>query len=259
WLKACSQVVVSSEFVAGDLRRFYPEWAHKTRVIRLGIPSVEHEPTQEQVESYRQRKALPERFVLVAGWVTEHKNQQVVFEAVAKLRDQGVRIPVFLVGPNADILNKKSLVKASDYAFRILQFCKQAGLRNGADYFSLGFVADFELECLYRCATVLVVPTLTEAGSFPAREAMRAGCPVAYSNIPAFQEEAGLLENNAWMFPAHDSCALAEIIREIANDPEKTRLRARAAQRLVNSVFCWRKTARGYFSIFEQLARTEQS
>lgn len=259
WLEACSQVVVSSEFIANDLRRFYPEWKHKARVIRLGIPSAEHLPTPDEVETFRRNKALPERFIMTAGWMVEHKNQQVVFEAIAKLRDRGVRIPLVVVGPNADTLNGGNTHKPGPYVLQILQFCKEAGLQNGVDYISLGFVNDFELECLYRSAMMLIAPTITEAGSFPAREAMRCGCPVAFSRIPAFEEEMGLIQSNAWMFPTHDSDALADVISEITRNPDEAHRRATAAQQIVQNVFCWKNTAREYFSVFEEVAGLKAS
>jgi glycosyltransferase involved in cell wall biosynthesis len=259
WLESCSQVVVSSQFIADDLKRFYPAWATKAHIIRLGIPSAAREPSAEEVEAFRKRNGLPERFLLVVGWIVEHKNQQVVFEAVAKLRERGLHIPVVCVGPNSNILNgsdtqKNRRKRSSSYVERILKFCESVGLRNGSDYFSLGFVDDLEVDCLYRSAMMLIVPTITEAGSFPAREAMRAGCPVAFSHVPVFEEELQLVEGNAWTFPTHDSGALANLIVEIAGNRGEARRRAAAAREIVSRLFSWRNTARAYFSLFEQLA-----
>jgi glycosyltransferase involved in cell wall biosynthesis len=259
WLEACSQVVVSSQFIADDLKRFWPVWAFKTRIIRLGIPSAKCDPTAEEVEEFRKRNGLPERFVLVVGWIVEHKNQQVVFEAVAKLRDRGLRIPVVCVGPNSNDLNrsdthKNRRVRSTDYAGQILNFCKSVGLRNGTDYYGLGYIDDFAIECLYRCAMMLIVPTITDAGSFPAREGMRAGCPVIYSQIPVYEEEMQLIEGNAWSFPVYDSDALANVIAEMASNQVETCRRAMAAKETVPRVFGWKKTARAYFSLFEEVA-----
>ena len=266
WLEACSQVVVSSQFVADDLKRFYPAWAHKPHLIRLGIPSAEREPTALEVEAFRQRHGLPERFVLVVGWIVEHKNQKVVFEAVAKLRDRGLHIPVVCVGPNSKMLTDSVIPKnpkmlAAMYVAQIREFCESAELKNGTDYFSLGYVDDVEVECLHRSAMMLIAPALTEATSLPAREAMRAGCPVAYARTPPYEEEMQLIEGNAWMFPTHDSSALAEIIAAVANNGEEAQRRAAEAKNIVPRIFSWRKTARAYFSLFEQAAgvqRTEQ-
>lgn len=264
WLERCSRVVVSSQFVADDLRGFYPAWSHKAEVIRLGIPTAARDPSAEEVEAFRRRYGLPEKFVLVVGWLVEHKNQKVVFEAVSNLRDRGVRVPVVCVGPNSHVLNESELATfrgpaASSYAAQILEFCKRARLKNGIDYFSLGFVDDFAVECLYRSAMMLVVPTITEAGSFPAREAMRAGCPVAFSQIPVFEEEMSLLHGNAWSFPTNESRALADVIEQVSKNGEEARRRAAAAKEIVPNVFCWRNTARGYFSVFERLAKSEES
>ena len=259
WLEACSQVVVSSQFIADDLKRFWPTWAFKTRIIRLGIPSAEREPSAEEVEAFRKRNSLPDRFVLVVGWIVEHKNHQVVFEAVAKLRDRGLHIPVVCVGPNSNDLNRSDTHKyrkeqSTDYAGQILSFCNSVGLRNGTDFFSLGFVDDFAIDCLYRCAMMLIVPTITDAGSFPATEAMLAGCPVAYSRIPVYEETVQLIQGNAWTFPTHDSSALASLIAEVAHDSRESRRRAMEAKEIVPRVFCWKKTARAYFSLFEEVA-----
>ena len=259
WFEACSLVSVPSQFVADDLKRFWPAWAHKARVIRLGIPSAEREPTAEEVEAFRKRNGLPERFVLVVGWIVEHKNQQVVFEAVAKLRDRGLHIPVVCVGPNSNDLNRSDTHKnrrlsSTDYAGRVLKFCESVGLRNGTDYFSLGYIDDFAVECLYRCAMMQIAPAITEATSLTAREAMRAGCPVAYSQTPTYEEEMRLIGGNAWTFPTHDSSALASLIAEVANDNGEARRRAAAAKEIVPRIFCWKKTARAYFSLFEEVA-----
>jgi len=259
WLEACSQVAVSSQFIADELKHFYPEWAHKAHIIRLGIPSAKQDPKPEEIDEFRKRMGLPERFVLVVGWIVEHKNQQVVFESIAKLRDRGIRIPVVCVGPNSNVLNESSErmnggYRSSSYVTQILKFCASSGLRNGSDYFSLGFVNDFEVDCLYRSAMMLIVPTITEAGSFPAREAMRAGCPVAYSRIPVFDEEMRLIDGNAWTFPTHDSNELANLIARVAENGEEARRRATTAKEIIVRVYSWKRTAREYFYLFEQAA-----
>ena len=263
WLDACSQVVVSSQFVADEMGRFYPAWAHKARVIRLGIPSAERIPTDQEVGEFRERNGLPEQFILVVGWIVEHKNHRVVFEAIAKLRDRGLRIPVVCVGPNSDLLNSSATRTdprmSSSYLGKILEFCDSAGLKNGSDYFSLGFVDDFTVACLYRSATMLVVPTLVEAGSFPAREAMAAGCPVAYAQVPVYEEEIRLVEGNALGFPPHDSTALANLITWVVNNPVEVSSRAAAAKKIVSSVYSWKNTARAYFSLFEQIIDLRRS
>ena len=257
WLDACQEVAVSSQFVADDLKRFYPKWAHKAQVIRLGIPSAAQEPTALEIEQFRKSRDLPETFVLVVGWIVEHKNQKVVFEAVAELRDRGLKIPLVLVGPNSHLLAEATRGRkppASTYIGQIAQFCEKANLEHGSDYFSLGYVDDFGLECLYHCATMLIVPTLVEAGSFPAIEAMRVGCPVAFSRAPVYREMIELVDGNAWTFPAKDSAALADLIAEVVGNSQEARGRAEKARAIVPRIFSWKRAAEGYFSVFQRVA-----
>jgi glycosyltransferase involved in cell wall biosynthesis len=257
WLKACAYAAVSSQFVVDDLKRFYPAWGSKAQLIRPGIPSAERVPTPEEAEQFCRSNGLPAGFILVVGWIVEHKNQKVVFEAVAKLRNRGLSVPLVCVGPNSSLLaenHEGKGQKPTDYLGQIVEYCANAGLKHKSDYFSLGYVNDFELECLYRSASMLIVPTLVEAGSFPAMEAMRAGCPVVFSQTPVYQEMIDLVRENAWMFPPHDSDALSDLITGIIADRREAHRRAMLAKDLVCQIFSWKRAAHSYFSLFEAAA-----
>lgn len=254
WLSACRVLVVSSNFIEDELGSLYPDFEHKARVIRLGIP-MGGAVTPTDVEHLRKRLRLPDRFLLTSGWIVPHKNQKVLVEAMGHLLQKGIKLPLVFTGPNSSELQPANRHRAVGYIKELLQACDALGMRYGVDYWGLGYVTDFELECLYRLATALVMPTLYEAGSFPVREAMRAGCPVICSQIPALIEEVGLVGNNAWMFDPSDPEELAQTIEQVLSHPEMTRERAERAAQLVTQVFSWRRTAEGYLSVFEELVR----
>lgn len=254
WLRACRRLVVSSEFIAGEVRHFYPEFMDKVSVIRLGIPQARRVPTEAEVAAYRERLGLPAQFLLTSGWIIPHKNQRVLFEALGRLRGRGIDIPLVCVGPNSQLLQPDQRSQAEGYVKEVVEAADRAGLQYGRDYRGLGYVDDFELECLYRLAVALITPTLYEGGGFPTREAMRAGCPVACSRIPPLVEEANLLERTAWMFDPADAQDVADIIEALLTDPVKTAEQARRAAEIVTQVFSWEKTAAGYFSVFQELA-----
>ena len=193
----------------------------------------------------------------MVGWIVEHKNQKVVFEAVANLRDRKLKIPLVLVGPNSHVLAEVTRDRKpalATYVGQIAQFCEDTKLVHGSDYFSLGYIDDLGLECLYQCATMLIVPTLVEAGSFPAIEAMRVGCPVAFSSAPVYREMIDLVDGNAWIFPPHESSALADVIADVAGNWQGARRRAARAQEIVPRIFSWERAAEGYFSVFRRVA-----
>lgn len=264
WLEACYKVPVLSQATFDELRDSYPAYVQKALVIRHGIPSSCRIPTEGEAQAFRLRMGLPEKFLLLTGWFTSHKNQQVVFEAVAKLRERGLPIPVVCTGPNSKWLNEPAVPAANRdganfYTSQVVEFCQAAGLRNGIDYFSLGFVDDFDVACLYRSATMLIVPSLAEGSSLPALEAMVARCPVVLSDIPPLREIMELTGNNSWSFPASDSSALADVVAEVIGNPEEVRRRTMAAAEAAPRAYSWGKVAREYFSLFEEAAGLGQS
>ena len=253
WLHRCHRLVVSSEFMASELRHFYPEFADKVRVVRFGIPSSAHIPTEVEFKDYCHRVGLPEQFLLTVGWIVPHKNQKVLFEALGLLRGKGINIPLVCVGPDSSMLQPGNRQKATGYVGEVLSLAEDLGLRYGRDFWGLGYVNDFELECIYRLATALVMPSLYEAGSFPAAEAARAQCPVACSRIPAHVDQAELLGNNIRLFDPHDAKSLADTIEQMLKYTEVTTERAKRAAEMVGQVYSWQKAAQGYLAVFQDI------
>ena len=253
WLRSCRRLVVSSEFMASELRHFYPEFADKVRVVRLGMPSSAHIPTEVELKNYRQRLGLPEQFLLTVGWIVPHKNQKVLFEALGLLRQKGVNIPLVCVGPNSAELQPANTPQAGGYVKEVLNLADSLDLQYGRDFFGLGYVNDFELECLYRLASMLVMPTLYEAGSGPSREALRAGCPLICSNIPPLVEELGLLVgNNVWMFEPSDHRQLSDLIQEVLTDAANRQEKAKKAAWFVTEVYSYKRAASEYLTVFSE-------
>jgi glycosyltransferase involved in cell wall biosynthesis len=252
WFGKSRRLVVSSEFIAAELRYFYPDFADKVRCVRLGIPGAGHVPTDAELAAYRRHHDLPEKFLLSTGWLAPHKNQAVLFEALAELRSRAVELPLVLVGPHSDMLRAGTTQQQTGYLGEIVGVTQKRGLSYGRDFWALGFVDDFELECLYRLATALVLPSLYEAGSFSLLEAVRARCPVICSAIPAHVEQAELLGHNLWTFDPHDCADLADAVDQVLAHPETAADRAAKAARMVDQSYSWPKAAAGYLSVFRE-------
>jgi glycosyltransferase involved in cell wall biosynthesis len=255
WLDRCARLVVSSEFIASEIACLYPAFAGKVRVVRLGIPGNSYCPSEADLASCRQRMGLPESFLMTAGWIAPHKNQRIIFQALGELRRRGVNIPLVCVGPNSDRLRPDAEGRRSSHVEDVVQTAEGAGLQYGKDCLGLGYVDDADIACLYRLATALIVPSLYEAGSFPAIEAMLAGCPVICSRIPPLAEQVALVEGNAWLYEPQSFDALASVIEEILREPERARETARRASDIVPGVYSWDKAAKGYLSAFEEALR----
>jgi glycosyltransferase involved in cell wall biosynthesis len=252
WLRRCSKIVVESEFIESEVRHFYPESAGKVRILRTGIPMSLRTPTEAEVKACRERLGLPQQFLLTIGWVIPHKNQKVLFEAIGRLRNRGINIPLVCCGPNSRLLKPGNIRLDESYSKEILGTAEKLGLHYGGDFWALGYVNDFEMECLYRLATALVQPSLYEGCSVPPIEAAHAGCAVVCSRIPPHVEEASLLGDNIWLFDPHDAENLTGIIERMLANPDVTAQRARRAAELVDQVYSWKKMASGYLSVLRE-------
>ena len=133
-----------------------------------------------------------------------------------------------------------------------MRVSQNLGLQYERDFWALGYVDDFELQCLYHMAKALVMPTIYQAGSFPIIEAAIASCPVICSNIPVHVEQAELLGNNIWLFDPQDANNLADIIEQMLINIEVTSKRAKLAAEMVGQVYSWQMAAEGYLSVFRE-------
>jgi glycosyltransferase involved in cell wall biosynthesis len=104
----------------------------------------------------------------------------------------------------------------------------------------LDWVADEDLEGLYRAADCFVFPSLAEGFGLPVLEAMARGVPVACSNASSLPEVAG---DAARYF---DPLRVSEIAGSIAELLENAELRDRLIQagRRRAERFSWERTAR---------------
>lgn len=254
WLERSDRLLLSSGAVKEELLRFYPEYAPKAEVVRLGVDAAASAPPADEIEQVRVARGLPGEFVLVAGWVIPHKNQLAVVEAVAALRQRGHPLPIVFVGPNAtDLADETDSVRRSPYALEVRAAMKRHGLVAGRDFHALGYVSDAELQCVYRLATMLAVPSLYEGFGLPGLEAMRAGCPAVYASIPPLEEQNELLGRTIRTFDPKDPAALARELEWILTHRDEARAAARAAAARIPEVYDWRRTARGYLDAFDRI------
>ena len=256
WLRACKKIVVSTRFIQKELESFYPGFEEKTRLIRPAVPFPDRFPTPDELRAFSEKIRLQKDFLLTTGWVVPHKNQAVAFEALADLKDAGKDMALVCVGPNSlELLPEVN--GRGPYAQKVFDLIAQRGLVAGVDYLALGYVSDFDLQCLYKLAKAVVIPALYEAGSFTGVEAMRAGCPVIFSHTAPNLEQAELVDGQAWLFDPRDADDLRRALQEIDEDPEGTLETCRRAAEKVASNLSWERTAAGYLEAFEEaLARS---
>jgi alpha-1,3-rhamnosyl/mannosyltransferase len=113
----------------------------------------------------------------------------------------------------------------------------------------LGYVPSKQLPLIYRCAELLLFPSLDEGFGFPVLEAMASGLPVVASQRGALPEVAGqaaLLAD-----PSHPT-ALADRVRDLLKD-SALRSQLKEAGRRRARQFTWDSTARKTLEVYRRV------
>ncbi len=238
----CAQarfVVVASEWMKQDLVEKYHLQPQKIRVIPMAPPLAAYgEPAEETIQAVRLRHRLPERFAFYPAHMWPHKNHLGLIEAAALLREQGIHVPLVFTGAR------------TDYTIVLEKRIRQVGLEGAVQW--LGFVDPPELAAVYRLSTVVVVPTLFEAVSFPVFEAFLAGVPVACSNVTSLPRQVG---DASLLFSPTQPRDIADKLARLWTDAGlasdlSTRGRKRVAR------FTWRNSAIRFRALYRCIAKT---
>jgi glycosyltransferase involved in cell wall biosynthesis len=195
WFAAHRHVMVSSEDVAADFRRFYPQSRAKAHVVRFAsfLP-----PLPADLGAVRARYGLPQRYFLCANQLWKHKNHAVVLRALAEARE--VAAPVAFTGREEDYRDPA-------YAPGVRALAGDLGLDQRVRF--LGFLPRQDQLGLMAGALAVVQPSLCEGWSTVVEDAKALGRPVAASDIAVHREQLG---PGADLFDPHDPAALAALL-----------------------------------------------
>src|SRR5206468_3780107 len=119
--RGATRILVNSDEVSSDLAEFAPEQAAKVVCIQYVAP-IPPEPYVEDPRLGLARYHLPEKFIYLPNQFWQHKNHQLVFEALACLATRGVRPMIVSTGNPIDY-------RRPAYFSELMQTLSQAGLR----------------------------------------------------------------------------------------------------------------------------------
>ncbi len=181
-IRKADRIITVSRFTAQEIVFYYPDVEEKIRVVHSGISErFKPLPTQE-VEVWREKKGLPERFLLFVGSMEPRKNLFRLLEAFSLYLHESAEKNLFLVlAGGKGWLNEgmEEVIHRLDIEKHIVR---------------TGFLATDELPFLYNAAEVFLFPSLYEGFGFPPLEAMACGTPVlcsATASLPEICRDAG--------------------------------------------------------------------
>lgn len=198
---SATRVVAAGEHVKRDLIQLWGVSNEKILVYPFPPPLKPSPATS----------ALPPRrepYVIYPAVFWPHKNHQVLIEAMAILKARGSKLHLLLTG-------------ATNATFpAVIRHIEQRDLANRVHY--AGHVYESELSELISRSEAVVLPSLFEAVSLTAYDAIRAGRPLACSDREFFRTQCG---ERALYFDPIDPVSIADAIetvtqpRRISSDP----------------------------------------
>lgn len=202
-LKHASHILVSSQAVRDDFYKFYEVPSriqfHTYRFVSIidSLPSI---PATELRKKYK----LPEQYFMVSNQFHRHKNHKIVFQALAKLKQQGVPIHLAVTG-------RFPLDPKSAYLKQLHEILRENQLTGIISL--LGLIPREEQLLLMKYAKAIIQPSLFEGWSTVIEDARSLQVPVIASDINVNREQLG---DTGFYFPPHNSEILARLIKELA-------------------------------------------
>lgn len=217
------RLIAVSAHTGAEITRLLGIAPERIDVVSHGVDPAFRPLPAEEVAVFRQRRGLPERFVLCVGTLEPRKNQTRLVEAFARIHDSQVKL--VLVGGKGWFYDEL--------------FARVEALGLSGEVIFPGYVMNDELPLWYNAAMVLAYPSLYEGFGLPVLEAQACGTPVLISNVSSLSEAAG---DAALMVDSCDVEALAAGLNRLLTD-EVLRHELRERGLAHASRFTWLHTA----------------
>lgn len=203
-------IVFSSHAAKSDFEKYYPAARNKTHVVQFAVAEV-----AELVEPrpVRAKYGLEGPFFYCPNQFWLHKNHKTVIEAVALLRQRGVKATVAFSGKELDR-------RAPGHSDALKTLSRDLGLSEQIKF--LGFLPKQDQVALLISATAIVQPSLFEGWSTVVEDAKAVSQFILASDLPVHREQ---LSENYRLFEPHSSADLADAMEDIlAARPERVEI-----------------------------------
>jgi len=208
WIAAnAHQLILSSEAVYADWKKFYPEHHCKVSVVHF---AVTHPPYQHlSIDALRARYNLPEEYFFSPNQFWAHKNHLVVIKAAQELKQAGTPVVIAFSGKENDNRNP-------GYTESLKQYVTAHQLEDVVRF--LGFLDRAEQLQLMKYARAIIQPSRFEGWSTVIEDAMAMNQPVIASDLVVNQEQ---LADKGAFFAADSAQYLAKLIYADVTTPRK--------------------------------------
>jgi glycosyltransferase involved in cell wall biosynthesis len=234
--KRARAIITISESTRQDVIQTFGVLPDKVRTIYCGVDDSFRPLPPGQVESFRIKQGLPDRFILRLGTIEPRKNVEGVIRAYAAWRARDEKAPkLFIAGG-----------KGWHYE-QVFRLVEELNLTEHVVF--PGYLPQEELPWWYNAASLFVYPSYFEGFGLPVLEAMACGTPVITSNVSSLPEVAG---EAAVMVDPTDIMALSQAMEQMFCDPDLARTRREKGLNQA-AKFSWLTSARMTAQVYSQV------
>lgn len=205
-LQFCNGVVVSYDHVKYDIIKYFKVSNEKVNVCPLPYQKISLvKPSFLEEQEYEQKYKWCDSFLLYPAQTWEHKNHLSLIkslEILEKKYDKSV---------NLICTGRKN----PDFFPIIENYLLQSSVAHKINFADI--VPEQELYWLYKNCSLVVIPTLYEAGSFPLLEAMSLQAPVICSSVTSLPQT---IQDLRFVFDPLDIEQMAKLIIQMLENQE---------------------------------------
>ena len=232
-LRRAERIVVPSHSAAEEILAHTDTDPAKLRELPLGVEECFQPASPEDLARLRQRRGLPERYVLLVGNLEPKKNVPGMIRLFARLAKNF---------PHSLVLAGREGWGDSHAWRRTVEELPPARVN------LLGYVPREDLPALYSGAALFVQLSWHEGFGLPPLEAMACGTPVVVSNRGALPEISG---PGALVVDPEDEPAAVQALEELLAVESRRRELAERGRRHV-ARYTWAAHARGLLQVYQE-------
>lgn len=263
WLRSIDLVAGCSDFVTGQIRSAFPQFAARCTTLYNGVDVERFIPNSDSSKQGSVRR------LLYVGNIDAYKGVHVLLDAMPEVlrHHADVRLDIVgrayqlpfdwlrTLGEPAEIEKLRRFYDGRGYLAHLKEQISRLHLNDSVEFH--GCFPYREIAQAYHRADVLVLPSVCSEGfGMPAAEAMSSGLPVVASRVGGLPEvvqhgETGLL------VPPRDSSALASALIRLLEDEGLRRSMGQAGRERVLRTFTWDAIAEAFVMRSQELTASE--
>ncbi len=226
-------LIAISRFTAEEIVALLGVPRERIHIVYPGVEPRFRPLPRAEVEAFRRRKGLPERYILHLGTLEPRKNVPTLIRAFARLRDPSLHL--VLAGGKGWLYES------------IFAQVQALGLEDRVHF--PGYVPAEEQPLWYNAATLFASLSHYEGFGLPVLEAAACGLPLVAGNRSSLPEAAG---EGALLVPPTDEEAVAEAMHRLLTDAA-LREAVRQAGLAHSRRFTWERAAQETATLYRQL------